>query len=150
MSSENEPKSQQMAALEAYAQRLVRRPPDPKRRKQIRGLIASLMTLVVILSGITLWRSQSVSVFSSQGSIIGSVVDPSGHPVAADVYIERSSVESRSDAAGHFAISGVPVGQQVVVIAHNGIGQEYPVVVTRNGMIDIGVVRVMTTAVPGA
>jgi hypothetical protein len=43
----------------------------------------------------------------------------------------------------------VPIGQQIVVVAYNGMGQEYPVVVTAGGVTDIGQVRVAKTAVPG-
>lgn len=149
MATDATPPTPPMPSMEEYAQSLVRRPPDPKQRRLIWVLIASLTVLVVVLGVVNLVQSNQFAVFSGNGSISGMIVDGSGNPVNADIFIERSTIESRSDSTGRFAISGIPTGQQIVVVAHNGMGQEYPVVVTAGGITDIGIVRVSKTAVPG-
>jgi hypothetical protein len=138
-----------MLSIEEYAQSRVRRPPDPKRLRLIWVLIGSLTALVVVLGVVNLAQSDQFAVLRGNGTVSGMIVDGSGNPVNADIFIERSTIESRSDSTGRFAISGVPTGQQIVVVAHQGMGQEYPIVVTAGGTTDIGIVRVSKTAVPG-
>jgi hypothetical protein len=138
-----------MPSIEEYAQSLVRRPPDPKRSRLVRILIGGLTVLVVVLGFVNLLQSNQFAALSGNGTISGTAIDSNGDPVAVELFIERSTIASRSDPAGSFVISGVPIGQQIVVVAYNGMGQEYPVVVTAGGVTDIGVVRVAKTAVPG-
>jgi hypothetical protein len=138
-----------MPSIEEYAQGLVRRPPDPKRGRLVRILIGGLTVLVVVLGFVNLLQSNQFAALSGNGTISGTAVDSHGDPAAVELFIERSTITSRSDPTGTFVISGVPIGQQIVVVAHQGMGQEYPVVVTAGGVTDIGLVRVAKTAVPG-
>jgi hypothetical protein len=143
MSLENSP------PLKAFERGMPPQPPDPtpgRRRTRIAIIVLSLILGGLLVNN--LWQSQAVALFNGNGTITGTVHDASGQPAVAEIMIERTKIESRSDASGRFMVAGVPAGEHLLVVARDNLGVEYPIIAVAGSSIDIGIVRVETTAVP--
>ena len=75
------------------------------------------------------------------GTVVGSVVDTQGKPVAANVLIVRTDLETQADAQGRFELRGVPAGDHLVVVALTVSGVQYRVQVAAGQVTDIGQLR---------
>lgn len=124
-------------------------PPDPNRRRQrIRALIIVMSVIFSVLIVINLLQLRSLNLARGSGTISGQVLDARGTPVVAELIVERTDLVVRSDAQGRFELPQVPVGEHLLVVARDGVGVEYPIVVVAGTHVDLGVVRAETTAVP--
>jgi hypothetical protein len=124
-------------------------PPDPtRRRRRIRALITVMSVIFAVLFVINLVQLRSLTLARGSGTISGQVLDAYGAPVVAELIVERTDLVVRSDLQGRFVLPQVPVGAHLLVVAHDGVGVEYPVVVVAGAHVDVGVLRAETTAVP--
>ncbi len=129
-------------------------PPPPanraaKRRRVWLG-IGVIVGLIVGLAVVNLSRSDQAARWLGTGTIAGVVVDEQGKPVAdAEVIVVRTDIVGRTDAQGSFEVRGVPAGARAVVIARDGGGREYAVVVTAGGTTQLGEIQFTGTRVPG-
>jgi hypothetical protein len=101
-----------------------------------------------VLLVIDIAQSRAVALFSESGTITGMVRDAHGQPAVAAILIEQTEIETRSDASGRFVVARVPAGNHLLVVARDNLGVEYPITAVAGASIDIGTVRVETTAVP--
>lgn len=124
-------------------------PPDPMRgRRRMRALIVVMSVIFGALFIVNVIQLRSFTLARGNGTISGQVVDARGAPVVAELIVERTELVVRSDAEGRFVLPQVPVGDHLLVVARDGVGVEYPVVVVAGAHVDVGVVRAETTAVP--
>jgi len=93
-------------------------------------------------------RSSSAELLVGTGTVTGRVVDEKNRPLEADIFVLRTSIEARSSEDGSFELQGVPAGQQAIVVAHQGAGREFSVVVVAGSRVDMGLLQLTATAVP--
>ncbi|RRR68386.1 MAG: carboxypeptidase regulatory-like domain-containing protein [Candidatus Viridilinea halotolerans] len=136
-------------ALEEFAQGLPPPPPDPAKARRRMRILMSLMTLVLgVLVVINVAQSRTFTLLRGQGTITGQVLDARGMPVQAELIIERTELVVNTEANGTFVIAAVPAGHQRLVVARDGVGVEYPILVIAGASVDVGPVQAETTAVP--
>lgn len=136
-------------SLSDFAEGMPPASPDPGRGHRWAYLaMAALSILLGALLVISLVQRGVVAHASGRGTITGLVLDASGRPTVAEVMIERTELLTRSDTNGHFVLPQVPAGERLLVVANDGLGVEYPIVAIAGASVDIGTVRVETTAVP--
>ena len=136
-------------SLKDFAQGMPPKLPDSawkQRRIRLAIVVLSLVLGGLILLNVT--RSRVIERISGSGTVTGLVLDARGQPAVAEILIERTALVTQSDPSGRFTLPGVPVGQQLLVVAHTGVGVEYPIVAVAGASVDVGTMRVETTAVP--
>lgn len=136
-------------SLKDFAQGMPPELPDPARgRRWARLLIVALSIALVGLLVVNLAQSRAVAVISGKGTITGQVLGLDGQPAVAELMIEQTDLLIRSAPDGRFVLDQVPAGERLLVVARDGVGVEYPVVVVAGASADIGTVRAETTAEP--
>ena len=126
--------------------------PEPKNEKPhpriaVRIIIAVLALVSTFLAFRLAIRSQGIRV-SGTGRIEGQVVNESGRPLHAQIFIIHTDLVATTDAEGYFSLQGVPAGEQTLVVGYQGVGREYPVTVPADGVVDMGQIRFISTRVP--
>ncbi len=137
-------------SLEAYAEGLPPSPP-PESSTRHRWLWVVILVLAAAFVGLVLinfMRSSSAELLVGTGTVTGRVVDEKNRPLEADIFVLRTSIEARSSEDGSFELQGVPAGQQAIVVAHQGAGREFSVVVVAGSRVDMGLLQLTATAVP--
>ena len=122
----------------------------PKKPSRLRLglLIAAIVVMLMVMGAANLFQSDEGQRLLGTGTVIGMVVDENDKPVEAEIYVLRTDIAGRTDASGAFLVSGVPAGTRLVVVAQNGGGIEYPVVVRTGDTTDMGKLKFMGTRVP--
>lgn len=118
-------------------------------RWRIVWMIVVALFLLTAIIVVNLFKSDQVARLMGAGTVIGTVVDETGKPLDAEIYILRTNIEGRVDGAGAFEIRGVPAGARALVIARRGGGMEFPVMITAGGTTDLGTLQFVGTRVPG-
>ncbi|MGQ0601619.1 MAG: carboxypeptidase-like regulatory domain-containing protein [Anaerolineales bacterium] len=85
------------------------------------GLRASLIALIMIFTGLTLFGLvREKDVINNQGTLIGQVVDPQGQPLpTAQIFVSGVETWTTSDDAGRFRLEAIPAGEHEVTIVVN-------------------------------
>lgn len=121
----------------------------PKKRLSLPQLVILVLLVSVIgLSVVVFIRSDNQQLVRGVGSIRGSVVNEQGQPFQAEIYILGSEILSKADSNGYFEISGVPAGKQYLIVADEYVGHEFQIAVLPGEMLDVGVLRFISTATP--
>jgi hypothetical protein len=122
--------------------------PKPSRRRL--WVLLGMIVLLLLGIGLTnLLRSDDAQYLLGVGAVMGVVVDESDKPIEAEIYVERTNLETRTNPDGVFEIRGLPAGARMVVVARNGGGMEFNVVVSTGSTVDMGRIRFIGTPVPG-
>lgn len=136
-------------SLKDYEHGLPERPPDSSNtRRKVWGVIGGLVLLVALLALVNLQRGESGILLTGSDVVVGTVVDEAGQPLQADILMLKTDLEVQTDAMGRFELKGAPAGPQTLIVAHLGAGREYPVVVSRGAVTDVGIVQFASTKVP--
>ncbi|MBX0326707.1 carboxypeptidase-like regulatory domain-containing protein [Oscillochloris sp. ZM17-4] len=136
-------------SLQDFADGMPPPAPDPGRGHRVaRAVIVALSVILGVLLVINVAQSRVVSLISGSGTITGTVVNANGVPTSAEIIIERTERIVRSDASGRFELQQVPAGPQLLVVAFDGVGVEYPITAVAGASVNIGTVQAETTAVP--
>ncbi len=124
-------------------------PPPSPTQKRMRMAIIALSALVAFLLVVKVLPSITDG-FSAIGSgvIVGQVVDGYGRPLSAELIVERTDIIVQTDTDGRFELRGVPRGAQILLVANDGIGVEYPVNIRFGQTVDVGAVQAEVTAIP--
>lgn len=134
--------------LEDFAQGL---PPSKAKaksaRKKIRPTIIFLSAVLAILVLVSQIQSRMVLLTNGSGTITGMVLDARGRPQVAEIIVERTKLVVQTDANGRFVVHNVPEGNQLLVVARDGVGVEYSIIAEPGDTVDIGTVQVVTTEV---
>ncbi len=128
------------------------RPPKPVvSRARMYGLLVIIGILLVTIVGINVVRSDRAAFLLGTGTVNGVALDETGKPMAnAQIFIERTDLQTQTDAQGAFQVRGVPSGSRLLVVAQNGAGNEFFIVVAAGASTDVGALKfVNTTRVPG-
>lgn len=135
-------------SLKEFEHGLPPRLPDSSRgHRRARALIAVLSVCLAVLVVVNLFSHQMMVFSSGSGTITGMVLDDQGRPAVAEIIIERTDLLTRSDTSGRFAVERVPAGEHLLVVASEDVALEYPIIAVAGTQVDIGTVRVATTAV---
>jgi predicted permease len=136
--------------LNDYAEGMPERPGRARDPQQMRrAAIIGLMLLAIGLTLANVTQSRRWIMARNTGALTGSVVDEDGAPVAgAEVAIPGTRLETVSDAAGRFELTGIPPGTQTVLVAYHYVGDEYTAAITPGQRTDLGTVRVITALRP--
>ena len=121
--------------------------PETKKRR-LRRLIIFFLIVSLFLAAASLFQNRKVSTLFGTGSIQGQVITANGLPFQGEIYILGTPLETQTAPDGSFVIQGVPSGEQVLIVADEQIGRDFPVQVIAGKQIDIGQVRFEATAVP--
>jgi hypothetical protein len=122
--------------------------PKPSRRRL--WLLLGLIVILLLGIGVTnILRSDAAQYLLGNGTVTGVVVDPSGKPLDAEIFVEQTSLASRTNADGVFELRGLPGGARMIVVARNGGGMEFNVIVSSGGTVDMGRLQFIGTPVPG-
>jgi hypothetical protein len=105
------------------------------------AIIGVLLIVFSVLAVLNLLPRDSLERLAGTGSIVGSIVDANGKPIAANVLVVKTELEMRTDALGHFELRGVPAGDHLVVVALTVSGVEYRVQVAAGQVADMGQLR---------
>jgi hypothetical protein len=118
-------------------------------RWRIVWMIVVALFLLTAIIVVNLFKSDQVARLMGAGTVIGTVVDETGKPLDAELYILRTNIQGHADSAGAFEILGVPAGARALVIARQGGGMEFPVMITAGTTTDLGRIKFIGTRVPG-
>ena len=124
--------------------------PQPvSRRKRLWSIMAILALLALLLLAGNLIRGHSFTTQSGSGNVIGQVVeDHSNQPIQADVFLFGSKTILKSGLDGHFELYNLPAGTQDLVVTYQGGAREFPILIKKGVVLDIGVIRMSATAEP--
>jgi hypothetical protein len=132
-------------SLDEYKDGMPERLPDSSaRRKRAWIAIAVLAALALVFGVLNLARSGAFARVAGVGGVKGVVVDETGQPLPAEIFVLGTNLSAETDASGYFEIQGVPAGDQTLVIGYLAQGTEVPVRVAGGETRDLGQVRVST------
>jgi hypothetical protein len=124
-------------------------PPESTGKSEGKGPIAiilwSLVILIVILLGVNFAQGNAIGQFIGAGTLSGQAINESGQPIKVDVLVFGTKVIEQSDKTGFFKISGIPSGQQSIIVAYGDIATEIIVMINAGQTTDMGVVEVPTS-----
>ncbi len=121
---------------------------DPVRHRKFRIILISLTLLVgVIAIATVLKNTNALDVIKGTGTIAGSVIDENGLPFQGDIFILGTDLATKTDANGAFEISGVPSGEQSLIVADSLIGREFIVQVNGASKLQMGQIQFLPTAI---
>lgn len=124
-------------------------PKEPSRRKN--SLLPVILVLGMIMAGLVAvdWiTSDNGQKSLGYGSVSGSIVNAQMTPVAAEIFCLKSDVSTVASKDGTFILNGIPAGEQILIIAWQGMGREIPVTIIAGQTFSIGQVKVEETKLP--
>lgn len=108
-----------------------------------------IVVMILIGSLLANWvNTNSKAQVASVGALRGQTIDENGKPIEAEVLVMGYAGVVKTDTQGKFEISGVPVGQHIVVAGYQGGAREFTFTVIANKVIDIGQIQLVSTAMP--
>lgn len=124
--------------------------PDPEvGRKKFRALlygIASVVALIAIF--VILKDTHAIENMTATGLVRGRVTNEAGQPFQGSVFILGTELAVETDANGYFELSGVPAGDQILIIADDFIGRDIAIRVSTASELQVGEIRFEPTAMP--
>lgn len=141
---------EQSPSLESYRQGL---PVEKKGnsstgRKRFRILLVGMAVIIVVLAAINFFQSPAAKTLAGTGSVQGIVVNKDGKPLNAEIFITGTKWQTSTNANGQFSLT-LPAGNYSLVVARNGMGNEYPISVQRGKIQDLGTIVLVSTPSPG-
>lgn len=140
---------EQSPGFDQYKDGLPEPPPDPtRRRKRFRLLLLALLLAVLVLSALNFFGSKSAALLLGNGAVTGVVVGQDGQPFHGQVFILGTELSSATDADGRFFLDHVPAGAQILIVADDALGREFPVEVLPGETVEMGQIQFVPTATP--
>ncbi|MFZ5819131.1 MAG: hypothetical protein ACOYYJ_04440 [Chloroflexota bacterium] len=140
---------EQSPGFDQYKDGLPEPPPDPAiRRKRFRLLLLALLLLVLALSAINFLGSKSAAILTGTGAVSGTVVGQDGSPFQGEIFVLGSDLRTTTDADGRFFLDRAPAGPQLLIVADDSLGREFPVQVVSGETVDMGQIQFVPTATP--
>lgn len=129
-------------SLDLYKEGMPEQLPDPGRRRLfIRLIIAMLVLASLALIYLQVSSDGTLSYLAGSGTVTGVVLDETGAPMPAEVFVFRTAAATTAGGDGAFELHGVPAGDQILVISARNIGREYMITVPRGSALDVGTLR---------
>ncbi len=142
-------KLEQSPDFDQYKDGLPEPPLDPGvRRKRFRILLLALLLLVLALSAINFLGSRSAAILTGTGAVAGTVVDQDGRPFQGEIFILGTDLGTTTDADGRFSLDRAPAGPQLLIVADDFLGREFPVQVVSGETVEMGQIQFVPTATP--
>ncbi len=125
--------------LDLYKEGLPDKLPDPRRRRMlVWAVILILLIASAVLGYLKLVNDGTIARLTGTGAVTGYVFDDTGAPVRAEVFVFRTNIAGQTNAEGYFELTGVPVGEQILVFAYRNIGRESTATVFKGQTTDLG------------
>jgi hypothetical protein len=129
-------------------------PPPPKKTWLTPGrkrLYALGLVMVLALLALLIFNGSQDNLLSrtkALGAVSGQVLDEKDQPAQAEVLILGVLGPTKTDAQGKFVLSGLPAGQYTLVAGYQGSAREFPVTIITDQVVELGSLRLVSTAVP--
>ncbi len=117
-------------------------------RRRLWVMIGIFAVALIALSIVNLQQSGLLEAMRSKGTVVGTVVDENNAPLRAFVFVLGTSLETQTDANGHFELHDVPAGAQEIVVGYLGAARAFPLVVQANTVNDMGTIQFVSTRIP--
>lgn len=105
-------------------------------------LIVGTITLMLMIQiGLILVDMDLPALLAGEGSLTGVIRDPSGHALAADIYVQGTPIKVQADASGRFTLEDLPSGKYSLVIDYYGMRGKFLVQVNAGSQVDMGDIR---------
>ncbi|GAB4505086.1 MAG: hypothetical protein Fur0043_20810 [Anaerolineales bacterium] len=135
--------------FDQYKDGLPEPPPDPAlRRRRFRLVLLTLLLAILALSAINFLGSKSAAILSGNGAVTGVVVGPDGQPFQGQIFILGTELSAATDANGRFFLDHVPAGAQILIVADDALGREFPIEVIPGETVEMGQIQFIPTATP--
>lgn len=142
-------RSEDSPSLENYSVFAQKPAPNPEiKKRRLRLWIGIFLAFSLVLSTVSLLQQRKVSALFGTGSIRGVVLTSNGAPFRGEIYILGTALETQTAADGTFSLDGIPSGDQVLIVADDQIGHDFPIHVVAGKQVDLGSIRFEATAVP--
>ena len=122
--------------------------PDAGRRKFRIILLVTFIVVTLIGFALVLKENNTLATLTSTAVVRGRVVDNSGLPFKGEIFILGTELKTQTDANGNFELSRVPSGKQLLIVADNLIGRDFPIQVITATTLEMGEIRFEPTAMP--
>jgi len=119
-----------------------------KKHNRLLPIILSLSIIALGLLVFDLLTLQKVGGSNAFGSVSGTIVNSQNTPVAAEVFVLKSEINTVADLDGNFILRDVPDGAQRIIVAWQGVGKEIPVIVKSSETSYLGLIEVEETKIP--
>jgi|JI7StandDraft_1071085.scaffolds.fasta_scaffold97838_2 hypothetical protein len=124
---------------------------NPARRRVFRIILVSLTLLVGVIAVTTLLKNtNTLDILKGTGTITGTVIDEKGQPFHGNIFILGTNLSTKTDANGAFEISGVPAGDQILIVADEFIGRDFTIQVVSASRMQMGQIKFQPTAIAPA
>lgn len=137
-------------SLDQFKNGMPEKLPNPEIRRRKFRILLLILTLVIVLMGfsVVLKDTRTIENITSTGLVRGRVVDESGQPFQGRIFILGTDLIAQTDANGNFELSGVPSGEQILIVADDLIGRDFPIQITTASELQMGEIHFQTTATP--
>lgn len=116
--------------------------------RRFRVLLVVMIVLVLVLGAVNFFQSPTAKMLAGTGSIQGVVMTKEGKPLNAEIFIVGTKWQTSTNSDGKFFLT-LPAGSYSLVVARNGMGNEYPITVQRRKVQDLGKIILVSTPSPG-
>jgi hypothetical protein len=117
-------------------------------QKRARILLIVLGIFVLGLAALNLMKNDFTSTLRGTGAVRGMVLDAQGSPFVGNIYIEKTTLNAKTNPDGRFELANIPAGNHLLVVADAVSGREFPVLVNAGQTTDLGIVQFKSTATP--
>jgi len=133
--------------LNSYKEGLPEPPPGPgAQRKRFRVFLLLIMFLVLLLSVVNFMGSQTAALLTQTGKVTGAVIDQDGDPFRGEIFVLGTDLAVSTDTEGRFNLDRVPAGSQLIIVADDLLGREFPVQVLPGEAAEMGQIQFVPTA----
>ncbi|MBK6791076.1 MAG: carboxypeptidase-like regulatory domain-containing protein [Anaerolineales bacterium] len=124
--------------------------PNPEiRRKKFRAVLSGIASIVALIAVFVILKNTHViENLTATGLVRGRVTNESGQPFHGSVFILGTELAVETDENGYFELSGVPAGDQILIIADDFIGRDVVIRVNTASELQVGELRFEPTAMP--
>ncbi|MEJ5312826.1 MULTISPECIES: carboxypeptidase-like regulatory domain-containing protein [Anaerolinea] len=117
-------------------------------KKRFRLVLVLMIVLVAALGLANFLQSPTAKILAGTGTVQGIVVNKEGKPLNADIFITGTQWQTSTNPNGEFELN-LPAGNYSLVVARNGMGNEYPITVQRGKVQNLGKIVLVSTPSPG-
>ena len=135
--------------LEDYSEGIKTQAKEPKSRTgSVRLFIGILAVVLIILGILNYTQSHHLALVTGRGTLTGLVLNEKGDGVPAEITVFGTNIKGRADENGMFTISNVPKGNPTLTIGYEGQAVQHSFALSAGEILDIGTIRLVTTALP--
>lgn len=128
----------------------IKKTPDPQvGRRRFRILLLITFIIVALIGLVPVFKeNNTLATLTSTAVVRGRVVNANGLPFNGEIFILGTDLKTQTDANGTFELKRVPSGEQILIVADELIGRDFPIQVTTATTLEMGEIRFEPTAKP--